>query len=299
MSGIAGIIRFDGRTIEPGLINRMTDAMAFRGPDGIRHWTCGPVALGHCLLATTEEAAADRQPLSNEDQSCILVMDGWLQNWTELRANLLAKGAVLRTDTDCELVLRAYELWGRDCLTHVHGDFAFVIWDARRHEAFCARDRIGMRPFHYFYSEELGFVFASDPKAILTVPGVRRKLDEGRIADTFIAGMEGFDQTSTFYRDVYRLAPAHCLSVRPQGLRNERYWRFEPTKPLRLASDNEYSEAYKAVLSEAVRSRLRGGATTAAMLSGGLDSSSVVALAHPFVTEFGWRTTKNVLCHWT
>jgi asparagine synthase (glutamine-hydrolysing) len=293
MSGIAGIIRFDGRPIEPGLINRMTDTMDFRGPDGIRHWTRGPVALGHCLLATTEEAAADRQPLSNEDQSCILVMDGWLQNWTELRANLLAKGAVLRTDADCELVLRAYELWGRDCLAHLHGDFAFVIWDARRHEAFCARDRIGMRPFYYFYSEGLGFVFASDPKAILTVPDVPRKLDEGRIADTFFPDMEGFDQTSTFYRDVYRLAPAHCLSVRPQGLRNERYWRFEPPNTLRLPSDNAYMEAIVAVLGEVVRCRLRGGATTAAMLSGGLDSSSIVAMAHPFVSESGGGPLKT------
>ena len=149
MSGIAGIIRFDGGRVEPGQIEKMTAAMSYRGPDGINHRVLGPVALGHCMFRTTSESLEETQPLANEDESLTLVMDGWLSNWEELRAELLAKSARLRTRADAELVLRAYEAWGADCVAHIEGDFAFVIWDARRCEAFCARDRMGNKPLFY------------------------------------------------------------------------------------------------------------------------------------------------------
>src|SRR5271169_5977681 len=111
MSGIAGIVRFDGRPIEPGLIEKMTSAMPYRGPDGINHWVRGSVALGQCMLRTTPESLEEKQPLTNEDESIVLVIDGWLSNGRELRAELLATGVRLRTRADAELVLRAYEVW--------------------------------------------------------------------------------------------------------------------------------------------------------------------------------------------
>src|SRR6516164_9775269 len=107
MSGIAGIFHFDGAPVEPGLIEKMTGAMAYRGPDGLNHWVRGPIALGQCMLRTTQESLEEKQPLANEDESLVLVMDGWLSNWEELRAELLAKGARLRSRADAELVLRA------------------------------------------------------------------------------------------------------------------------------------------------------------------------------------------------
>src|SRR3954447_14301980 len=112
MSGIAGVIRFDGAPVEVGAGERMTSAMAHRGPDGVQHWASGSVALGHCMLRTTPESLHERQPLANEDDSVILVMDGRVDNWEELRRGLTARGAVLRTPADAELVLRAYETWG-------------------------------------------------------------------------------------------------------------------------------------------------------------------------------------------
>ena len=112
MSGIAGIIHFDGAPIEPGQIEKMTAAMAHRGPDGIHHWVKGSVALGQCMLRTTPESLEETQPLTNEDESLVLVMDGRVDNWEELRKELLGRGAVLRTRADAELVLRAYEVWG-------------------------------------------------------------------------------------------------------------------------------------------------------------------------------------------
>ncbi|MDH5352769.1 MAG: asparagine synthetase B, partial [Betaproteobacteria bacterium] len=166
MSGIAGIIRFDGAPVEPGLVEKMTSAMDYRGPDGINHWVRGSVALGQCMLRTTPESLEETQPLANEDESLVLVMDGRVDNWEELRRELLARGAVLRTRSDAELVLRAYEAWGRECLAHVDGDFALVIWDARRREAFCARDRLGHKPLHYHWDGK-AFAFASELHPLL------------------------------------------------------------------------------------------------------------------------------------
>jgi asparagine synthase (glutamine-hydrolysing) len=155
MSGIAGVIHFDDAPVDLGLIETMTSAMAYRGPDGLHHWVEGSVALGQCMLRTTPESLEESQPLTNEDQSLVLVMDGRVDNWEELRRELLSCGAVLRNRADAELVLRAYEIWGRDCLAHIDGEFALVIWDVRRREAFCARDRFGSKPFYY-----RGVVFA-------------------------------------------------------------------------------------------------------------------------------------------
>jgi asparagine synthase (glutamine-hydrolysing) len=171
MSGIAGIIRFDGRPVEQGLITKMTAAMPYRGPDGINHWVRASVALGQYMLRTTPESLEETQPLTNEDESLVLVMDGWLSNWKELRAELLAKGVRLRNRADAELVLRAYEVWGAKCLAHIDGDFALVIWDARSREAFCARDRMGNKPFAYHWDGKM-LMFASELHAILAMPGV-------------------------------------------------------------------------------------------------------------------------------
>ena len=147
MSGIAGIIHFDGRPVAPGEVEAMTAAMHYRGPDGINHWRKGSVALGQCMLRTTPESLEENQPLTNENESLVLVMDGWVDNWEELRCDLLGQGAVLRTRSDAELVLRAYEVWGKDCLPHIDGDFALVLWDAPHRKVFCARDRMGSKPF--------------------------------------------------------------------------------------------------------------------------------------------------------
>ena len=126
MSGIAAIIRFDGGPVEPGFIEKMTSAMSYRGPDGLGHWIEGPAALGQCMMRTTQESLEETQPLLNEDKSVALVMDGFLDNWEELRSELLARGARLRSRADAELVLRAYEAWGKECLAHLDGDFAVI-----------------------------------------------------------------------------------------------------------------------------------------------------------------------------
>ena len=161
MSGIAGIINFDGKPVEPGQIEKMTSAMDHRGPDGINHWVNDSVALGQCMLQTTPESLEEHQPLANENESLVLVMDGRVDNWQELRVKLLGKGAILRDRSDAELVIRAYEIWGGECLQHIDGDFALVIWNTIKREVFCARDRMGNRPL-YCWRKENTFVFSSD-----------------------------------------------------------------------------------------------------------------------------------------
>ena len=175
MSGIAGIIHYHGAPVEPGLVEKMTNAMAYRGPDGINHWVKGSVALGQCMLRTTPESLEENQPLTNEDKSLVMVMDGRVDNWEELRRELLGRGAILRNRSDAELVLRAYETWGRECLVRIDGDFALSIWDARRQIVFCARDRIGNKPFHYHWNGNT-LAFASDLHPILALPWWHRYL---------------------------------------------------------------------------------------------------------------------------
>jgi asparagine synthase (glutamine-hydrolysing) len=279
VSGISGIVRLNGRNVSVGEVRKLTDRMQYRGPDGISIWTKGRVGLGHCLMRTTEEAVDECQPLPNDEENIVLVFDGWLQNWQELRANLRTRGVRLKGTTDSELVLRAYEHWGHGCVAHLDGDFAFAIWDERAREMFCARDRIGMRPFHYHWSRESGLLFASDENALLGHPDVNRTLDEGRIADAIVGELEAFDLSSTFHKDIRRLPPAHTLIATPQRVTISRYWQYEPTSLLKLKSDADYSEALRGVLDEALLCRMRGSSTTQFMVSGGLDSSTSAALA--------------------
>lgn len=276
MSGIAGIIRFDGAPVEPGLVEKMTAAMAHRGPDGIHHWVKGSVALGQCMLRTTPESLEEKQPLSNEDESLVLVMDGRVDNWEELRRELLGRGAVLRDRSDAELVLRAYEVWGRYCLPHIDGDFALVIWDARKRTAFCARDRMGNKPFNYHWDGKT-LVFSSELHAILALPWVRQELNEGMLAE-FLAA-EWYSRDETFWNGVMRLVAAHRMEVGSSGPQLEQYWEPDLWAALPYKTDQEYVEHYRELLFDSVRRLSRSHRPVAIEVSGGLDSSAVFCVA--------------------
>ncbi len=276
MSGIAGIVHFDGAPVTPGEVERMTRVMAYRGPDGIAHWKRGPVALGQCMLRTTPESLEERQPLSNEDASVVLVMDGRVDNWEELRRELLTRGAALRDRSDAELVLRAYEAWGRECLARIDGDFALVIWDARRREAFCARDRIGNKPFHYWWDGKT-FAFASDAHAILALPWVREELNEGMLVE-FLAN-EWHSPDETFWRGVLRLPRAQRMTVDVRGLHIDRYWEPDLNAALACTDEQEVARQYRSLLVEAVRRMTRSSRAVACEVSGGLDSSAILSVA--------------------
>lgn len=276
MSGIAGIIHFDGRPVEPGQIEAMTAAMHARGPDGINHWRKGNVALGQCMLRTTPESLEETQPLTNEDHSLALVMDGRVDNYEELRRELLGKGAVLRTRADAELVLRAYEVWGEDCPDRIIGECVFFIWDAREQRMFAARDAAGTR--HFYYHQGKGwFAFASEIKGLLTLP-IMPRLNESRLLDYLVEEFDRDDQVGTFYRGIDRMPAAHAMSITDQGVETWRYWNPQNLPALCFTSMEECAEAFLAQLRIAVKCRLRSIGPVGAMLSGGMDSSSIVGL---------------------
>jgi asparagine synthase (glutamine-hydrolysing) len=275
VSGISGIYNLDGRPADSLLLRQMTHAIEHRGPDGITQWIAGPVGLAHLLLRSTAQSTREKQPFISEDGLRCLTMDGRIDNRKELKADLESRGLRLRGQTDAELVLRAYEFWGEECPIRLLGDFAFVIWDERKKQLFCARDYVGVRPFYYHHSSAL-FVFGSEIRAILALESVPRLLNESRLADFLVEALDREDKESTFYRDVLRLPAGHCLIVAPGRFAIRDYWNLKAPPSLRLASLEEYGAAFREVFVEAVRCRLHSGHRVGSTLSGGIDSSSVV-----------------------
>jgi len=276
MSGIAGIIYFDGAPVEVGLVEKMTAAMPYRGPDGIHHWVKGSVAMGQCMLHTTPESLEEKQPLTNEDESLVLVMDGRVDNWEELRKELLRQGTLLRSRSDAELVLRSYETWGEDCLSHIDGDFALVIWDVRRQMAFCARDRMGNKPFNYHWDGNT-LVFASELGVILALPWVSETPNEGMLSE--IISDEWYSRDETLWKGILRLVAGHQMAVGKHGPHPKQYWEPDFLETLPFHKDEEYFDYYRELLTDTIRRLSRSHRPVSYEVSGGLDSSAVFCLA--------------------
>jgi asparagine synthase (glutamine-hydrolysing) len=298
VSGIAGIIRFDGAPAEGAQIAKVIWAMANRGPDGSHHWVSGSVALGHCMLRTTPESLDEIQPLTNEDKTVVLVMDGRLDNREELKQGLQSAGIHIRSRTDAELVLGAYQLWGSDSPHYLLGDFAFAVWDARRQELFCARDHVGVKPFLYFSNENF-LAFASDEEALLQLPDVPREPNEDRIAGWLVPIFSEYGFNASNLKDVVKLPPGNTLAVKYNGKKViNRYWQIEPQEEIRFSSDLDYEDAFRAVFREAVGRRMRALGNPALMLSGGLDSSTIAGAARSNGSQMPHTTlhTYSMIC---
>ncbi|MCB0129884.1 MAG: hypothetical protein KDD78_03515 [Caldilineaceae bacterium] len=277
MSGIGGLFNQDGAPVQQADVAAMVEMLRRRGPDGADIWRRDVIALGQSRLFTTPEAARESMPLTVPGSGCVIVADARLDNRAEV-ATALALSEQLADLGDGELILHAYLVWGADCVDHLLGDFAFAVWDSHRQTLFCARDHFGVRPFYYHHTPGRFFAFASEPRAILVLPQTPYRINPGRIADFLVSQLEGIDKTSTFFDQVYRLPPAHTLTVTPQGMATRRYWTLEPGAELHLASDDDYTDAFLEVFTQAVQCRLRGD-RVGSMLSGGMDSGSIVAVA--------------------
>ena len=286
MSGICGIV-CSRRSAPPDgeALRKLTSMLEQRGPDGTRHWTEGNAALGHTLLASTPEARVECLPLVHSGTGCVITADIRLDNREELAA-LLSVDLTARVVGDGELVLLAYLKWGEGCPEHLLGDFAFAIWDPRDRKLFAARDQMGVKQLIYGVTDGSRLIFASRPKAVRSIAPDAFPLNEGRIAD-FLEDMEGIDRTSTFFRGIFRLPPAHRLVFDANGLRISRYWDMEMPPELTGLSDAEYEEAFLEVFTDAVRARLRSDGPVGAMMSGGMDSGSVVAIASDLLAQAG------------
>jgi len=275
MSGIAGIVRFVGAPLDPQHIHTMTDAMVHRGPDGITHWQQGSVALGQCMLHTTPESLTEHQPLLSNDGALVLVMDGRVDNWETLRKNLKSKAIVLRDNSDAELVLQAYILWGEDCLAHIEGDYALAIWNGETKKLFCARDPLGNKTFTYYWNGKT-FYFASELHAMLALPEVPQELNEGILAE-FLSD-QFYSMEETFWQNIMRLPAAHLATIDRKGLQARRYWTPDLWATLSYTRDEDFIAHYREVFSDTVRRLSRSHKPLSAHCSGGLDSSAIFAM---------------------
>jgi asparagine synthase (glutamine-hydrolysing) len=276
MGGFAVIYNLDGRPADRGIFERMLQATAHRGPDGCGHWIDGPIAMGVQMFHTTPEAVHETQPLSDPDGRYRLVFDGRVDNRKELADAIRARGSILRDDTDVELVLRAFECFGGDSPNRLVGDFSFVIWDAAKHELFCARDPMGIRAFHY-YCDGRSFIAATELQQIFADPTVPAEPNEGAVGEYLAGTLQ--HREDTLFRHIKQLPAAHRLSIKDGRLTQHAYFDLVPNKQIRYRDDAEYAEHFREIFGEAVRCRMRAIGGVGAHLSGGLDSTAVVGMA--------------------
>jgi asparagine synthase (glutamine-hydrolysing) len=285
MCGIAGIIDTSS-TPESPLIESMCRVMTHRGPDGEGYYINGPIALGHRRLSIIDLQSGS-QPMSNEDGTIWITYNGEIYNFFELKKELITKGHRFKTKSDTETIIHAYEEYGVRCVDRLRGMFAFGIWDGRKGMLFLARDRVGKKPL-YYYSDGKRFIFASELKAILQHRDIQRTLNPDALIDYLIYHYIPFPET--IFKDIYKLSPGHFMTVtiepiKPTQLTQptklnvqiNQYWdvQYEPDHSL---SEQEWAEALMEKLKEAVSIRLISDVPLGAFLSGGIDSSTVVAL---------------------
>lgn len=285
MSAIVGFLGLDRRPARAEELQRMVEILAHRGPDGRAIWCEGPAGLGHCMLHTTPESLNEHLPLQRDGLA--ITADARIDNREELIDLLQLKIYQPEQISDSELILHAYQRWGEDCPAKLLGDFAFAVWDATHRTIFCARDHIGLKPFYYHYRSHRLFAFASEIKGLLALHEIPRELNETRVADFLMVDFE--DRHSTFFKNIYRLPAAHWLKVTDSRLLIEQYWKLEPDYELRFPSDQEYEEAFLECFSDVIAARLRGDRPIGALLSGGLDSSSIVCLTRQLLARRGAR----------
>lgn len=277
MCGIVGLI--DGaQSVFSKDIDRAADTLRQRGPDDAGSWTEAGVGLGHRRLAVIDMSSAGHQPMMSADGRYVLVFNGEIYNFRELRSQF--PDHVWRSESDSEVILEAYAMWGPKCLDRFRGMFAFAIWDREAQTLFAARDRLGVKPFYYHHSG-LRFAFGSRPRAILALtPEVRNEIDAQALRYYFDAGY--IPAPFSFYSAIRKLPPAHYLTLDRAGqVRLHRYWDFrqiEPAAAWENRCEGDLLDELEDMLSRSVRYRMVSDAPFGAFLSGGIDSSIVVAL---------------------
>ena len=275
MSGICGIANADGAPIDPEALRELTAFLACYSSDAPGNWLGGCVGFGHATLRTHDDAAHERQPCSLDGETWITA-DARIDAQAELKGKLASHGRDrLDRATDAELILHAYHAWGEDCVEHLIGDFAFAVWDGGHKRLFCARDHFGVKPF-FFAALAQRLVFSNTLQSLREHPGVSARLDDLAIADFLLFEMNQ-DPAGTAFSAIRRLPAAHCMTYSASGLRIRRYWSL-PEVEIRYLEAEEHVERFRELLGAAVGDRLRSD-RVAIMMSGGLDSSTVAAVA--------------------
>lgn len=281
MCGVAGVLNFNGLPADSDLMATMLAMIRHRGPDGAGLHVDGPVGLAHTRLSVIDMAGG-HQPMRHPKRDLWITFNGEIFNYLELRDELMAKGHRFRTHSDTEVILHLYAEEGDACVERLNGDWAFAIWDQERRRLFLCRDRLGVRPLFYA-QDQTAFVFASEIKAILCHPSVKRNLDLLALDEIFTFWFTLPPRTA--FEGVHELPPGHSLVVEKGRTTVRPYWQlpYGLTSTASRWSEAEAGERLGELLSEATKLRLRADVPVGAYLSGGLDSTVTAALAKTFV----------------
>ena len=274
MCGIAGFTRFHKPGGDVSSLVAMGDAIAHRGPDAHGEYLDDYIGLCHRRLAIVDLSDAGVQPMYSQDNNLVLVFNGEIYNFLELREDLAARGYVFRTKTDTEVILALYQMEGEGFLSRLNGMFAFALWDKREQALLLARDRVGKKPL-YFYQDDSTFAFASELKALHALQGLDFQLRYDAMHDFF--AYQYIPDPKTIYTKVHKLEPGHCLFVSREGVTKQTYWDVSFANTANK-TEAEFKDEMLELVSQATKRRMLADVPLGAFLSGGVDSSGIVAL---------------------
>src|SRR5687768_1453636 len=279
MCGIAGYFSLDGRPASPAVLQAMTDAVAHRGPDGQAIYVDGNLGFGHRRLAIIDLSTAGNQPMTSVDGRHVIIYNGELYNFPELRVELEALGSRFQSRCDTEVILNAYAQWGAACVDRFNGMFAFAIWDRQTRTLFVARDRYGIKPLYYAWDGQT-FIFGSEVKALLRHPGVSARLDKEALVEYLT--FQNYLSDRTLFTGIRLLPSGTHLTLAEGGAAHTapvRYWDYHFHEPECAKDDREYAEELDRLFRQAVKRQLISDVDLGSYLSGGIDSGSITAVA--------------------
>ena len=273
MCGICGIYSKTDKPISPVMIQKMTKSINHRGPDGKGFYEDSTIALGHRRLSIIDLEGGS-QPLSNEDGSIIIVFNGEVYNYIELRKELINFGHNFKTDSDTEVIVHSYEQWGKDCVKRFNGMFAFAIWNKQNKELFIARDHLGVKPL-YYVNIDGRFMFASEIKALLQDPKCPREVDIEALSELFT--YRYVPSPKTLFKNIFKLPPGHRIVITLESMTIDRYWKWVPD--VRKNTDEKLLiEEYQCLLEDAIKLQLRSDVPLGLFLSSGVDSAVLLSI---------------------
>lgn len=275
MCGIAGIYNKDGINPDRVIIEKMSRSIAHRGPDEEGYHLDDTVQLASRRLSIIDLQTGS-QPIYSEDKTRCIIFNGEIYNYQALRQQLIARGFTFRTRSDTEVILQAYAAWGEECLTRLSGMFALCIWDSRRRELFLARDRFGIKPLYITQLPEGTVLFASEIKALLQHPTVKKRLYPNAIDNLLTYGFNLAPHT--FFEGIQQVLPGHWIKINEQGFSTGQYWDIDMDSPLLDASGSELARLFRERFQQSVKESLVADVPVAAYLSGGIDSSAVAGV---------------------
>ena len=273
MCGICGIYNLDGRPVDQNVLERMNSTLVHRGPDDEGYYIDESIGLGHRRLSIID-LNTGQQPILNEDGTKVIIFNGEIYNFADLKQELEKKGHWFKTKTDTEAIIHAYEEWGTDSVSHLRGMFAFALWDKKEKSLFLARDRLGKKPLYYFVDGKR-LLFASELKAILEDETVPREMNFEGLSDYLSFGY--VPAPKTIFKNIAKLLPGHLFLQKNGQVSVKKYWDLQ-FNPKQDVSIDQYCDAILETLKETVKMRLVSDVPLGAFLSGGIDSSAVVGL---------------------